>query len=234
MQHIKDIAQSAAEKLRSGHTPRTFADAPRHGRQIERRTLSELDTTNPTVMAAVEMCHRWAERKRAGYMDASLVFCGPVGTGKTHIAKALLWSMSYTLEDGTPVGYPGRFFVASDLMMLMNPTRSEIGMMETPRPSSFIGNAPMIVIDDLGTEQSIPFIKADEQKTEIQARYFRVIDYCYQWQTTMVITSNLSIKQLQDYLGPRNWDRLGQMAPAGFMIDLTGVPSWRKKESGRI
>jgi hypothetical protein len=115
----------------------------------------------------------------------------------------------------------------------MNPTRNDYGMMDTPRPASFIGNAPMIVIDDVGTEQSIPFIKAEEQAAEIQARYFRVIDYCYQWQITIVMTSNLSIKQLEKYLGPRNWDRLGQMAPAGFMIDLAGVSSWRQKESGR-
>ena len=231
MKPISDYAEKVQTAVETGSQPRIF-DETRKTRQVERRTLGELDTSNPMVKTAVTMCYKWADRLRDGYSDASLVFVGPVGTGKTHIAKSLLWSMAYTM-DGEAVGYAGRFFVASDLMMLMNPLRTEFGTVEIPRPASFIGKAPMIVIDDIGTEQTIPFVKADEQAAEIQARYFRVIDYCYQWNTALIITSNLSLRQLQKYLGPRNWDRLGQMAPAGFMIDLTGVESWRKKESGR-
>lgn len=222
----------AAKQTREIETGRVFTDRTRT-RKIERHTLSELSTENAMVKLAVKMCYEWAKRKRDEYQDASLVFCGPVGTGKTHIAKSLLWSMPLTLGDGTAVAYAGRFFVASDLMMLMNPTRGDSGVMDIPRPASFIGNVPMVVIDDVGTEQTIPFVKADEQGTEIQARYFRVIDYCYTWQISLVVTSNLSIEQLSKYLGQRNWDRLGQMAPAGFMIDLAGVASWRKKRSGR-
>ena len=205
----------------------------RASRQIERRTLSELDTSHPTIKAAVDMCHAWVQRKRDGHQDASIVLLGPVGTGKTHIAKALLWSMAYTLEDGTAVGFSGRFFVAADLMMLMQPGRNDYGTTEIPRPVNFIGSVPIVVIDDVGTEQTLPFIKAEEQATEIQARYFRVIDYCYSWQISLVITSNLSMSQLARILGPRSWDRLGQMAPLGFMMDLTSVPSWRLTRSGR-
>ena len=236
MEPITETAGRLLDMLNSGSAPRAFDDQPpARGRQIERRTLAELDQTNPNVRAAVEMCHRWAERKRQGHMDASMVLCGPVGTGKTHIAKAILWSMAYTLEDGTAVGYAGKFFTAADLMSINSPTRSDFGTTETPRPASYIGNAPILVIDDIGSEGIIPYVRTDDdtQAAEIAARYFRVIDYCYSWNVSLVITSNLSIPQLATRLGPRNWDRLGQMAPAGFMIDLTGVPSWRQKESGR-
>ena len=236
MQTIADYAEQVKTAVfrpsANTNEARPFS-GQRQARKIERRTLAELDTSHQILKTAVKTCHAWADRKRAGHQDASMVLCGPVGVGKTHIAKAILWSMALTLDDGTAVSYAGRFFVASDLMMLMNPTRGDSGMTIIPRPASFIGQAPLVVIDDVGTEQTLPFVKADEQANEIQARYFRVIDYCYTWQISIVITSNMSIRQLERYLGRRNWDRLGQMAPAGFMIDMVGVPSWRKKMSGR-
>lgn len=237
MESIANTTGRILELLNTDNGPRTFDDQPlARGRQIERRTLSELDATNPNVKEAIDMCHRWADRKRQGHTDASMVLVGPVGTGKTHIAKAILWSMAYTLEDGTAVGYAGKFFTASDLIALGAPVRNEYGTSETPRPASYIGNAPIVVIDDVGSEGVISYVKTDEetQAAEVAARYFRVIDYCYSWNISLVITSNLSIPQLAKRLGARNWDRLGQMAPVGFMIDLTGVPSWRQKESGRL
>jgi DNA replication protein DnaC len=232
MQAVADILAA----MNMNQPPRMFDDEqPATKRQIERRTLAELDTANPSVKAAVEMCRRWAQRKRDGHTDASIILCGPVGTGKTHIAKAVLWSMAYTLDDGTAVGYAGKFFVASDLISLLSPTRNDYGVTETPRPAQFIGNAPIVVIDDVGSEGTIAYIKTDDetQAAEIQARYFRVVDYCYSWNVSLVITSNLSIPQLAQHVGRRSWDRLGQMAPAGFMIDMTGVPSWRQRMSGR-
>lgn len=201
-------------------------------RIVPRASLSDLQTTHPVLRGAVDMVYRWRNRKQDGYQDASLVLVGPYGTGKTHIARAVLWSIAYAV-DGEPIAPAGRFYTAADLMLKLTPVQSDFGTIEIPRPSSFIGNAPIVVIDDVGSEQRIPFIAAEMQQEEIQARYFRVIDYCYQWQISLVITSNLSLPALERHLGGRCWDRLCQMAPKGFMYDLTGVPSWRQKASGR-
>lgn len=91
----------------------------------------------------------------------------------------------------------------------------------------------MIVIDDVGAEQTLPFVGKDDQEAEKQARYFRVIDYCYGRGISVIMTSNLKPPQLAELLGGRCWDRLSEMAPRGFVIDLSGVPSWRRAQSGR-
>lgn len=202
------------------------------GRVIQRASLSDLDQTNDLIADAVQMVYQWRDRKQNGHDDASLVLCGPYGTGKTHIARAVLWSMCYTV-DNSPVAPMGKFFHAADLLLKLSPTKTEWGGSEVPRPTDFIGTVPIVVIDDVGSEQAIPFVAKEDQMAEVQARYFRVIDYCYQWNISLVITSNLSIPQLEQHLGGRSWDRLSEMAPKDFMTDLTGVPSWRQKESGR-
>jgi len=236
MDTVLDIAARLAARSRQATIP-DIPDIPgtpqRKPRQVERAKLADLDTGHPLMRQAVDMVRRWKTRKEAGHTDASLVLAGPVGTGKTHIARAVLWSIAYNTDDGKPVAPAGRFYHATDLLMAMNPTRGQSGVTEVPRPSTFIGAAPILVIDDVGTEQRIPFIAADVYEDEIHARYFRVLDYCYQFSISVVVTTNLSIPQLSERIGRRAWDRLSEMAPKGYMIDLSGVPSWRQQASGR-
>ena len=230
---IAALATAVLNATTNEPAPRVPAsEQAQSGRVVQRATLGDLQVTHNSLAQAIAMARRWAERKQGGHDDASLVLCGPYGTGKTHIARAILWSICYTV-DGQPVAPTGRLFHASDLLLKLSPTKTDWGGTEVPRPADFIGNIPILVIDDVGSEQAIPFVAKDDQQAEIQARYFRVIDYCYQFNISLILTSNLSIPQLEQHLGGRSWDRLCEMAPKGFMYDLTGVPSWRQKESGR-
>jgi DNA replication protein DnaC len=196
--------------------------------------LTDLDTSvHPLMESAVATTRKWCDRKCSGVADASLILLGPVGTGKTHIARSIFWAFRQGLDDGTPTSPLGDFYHASNLMMKMSPTKDkDTGMTETPRPANFIGSKPLLVIDDIGTEQKLPYIAADDQQAELQARYFSVIDYCYQ-RVSLIITSNLNARELANHLGPRCWDRLNEMAPSGYMLSLASVPSWRVRRSGR-
>jgi DNA replication protein DnaC len=219
MEQIKEIARRVLPG-QQWQQPPPFRQKP-----AERVVLDTLEITNGNIKAAVESARGWAKRKNSGAMDASLILSGPVGTGKTHIAKAVLWSIYNSLDDGTPVAPVGRFFIADDLIQALEPGT---------RPGMMIPqDCPVLVIDDVGSEQSIPYVGTEQQANEIQNRYFKVIDYCYTWQVSVIITTNLTIRELAGRVGKRSWSRLQQMAPAGFMVDLTGVPDYRRRESGR-
>lgn len=199
-----------------------------NGRKVERVTLATLDTSHPEVKTAVNTARAWGKRK-ADTPEISLVLCGNYGTGKTHIAKAILWSICYTM-DGEPVAPIGKFFLANDLIQLMKAGNS---------PRELIGDAPILVIDDVGSEQNIEFIAAKLQDRELEGRYFRIVDYCNQHNISVIVTSNLlpsgddESKGVAQVMGGRAWSRLMEMAPKGFVVTLFGVDDYRVKRSGR-
>lgn len=213
-------------------------------RRLERVTLSTLDTSHPQVATAVKMARAWAARKRDGYDNTSLVLCGPNGVGKTHIARAIWWSMTFTATDGGEAipgtqQPSGKFFLSNDLIGLMGVSKDpETGIVIPVRASSIIGNVPMVVIDDVGAEQAIPFVAAQDQEGERHARFFKIVDHCYTANISLIITSNCQIAELAGRVGKRAWDRIAQMAPRlpsgeTFIVDMFNVGSYRMKDSGR-
>jgi DNA replication protein DnaC len=236
MQQIADVADEIQPGKNWQRHPPVKIRTP------QRVSLDTLDTSHPQVADAIQAARDWQARQRDGYLDASLILSGPYGTGKTHIARAILWSIT----DG-PDGHPGaavpagRFFLANDLILAMATVQDKfLGIVSPPHPAVIVGTAPIVVIDDVGGEQDIPFIGASEikQSGERHARYFRFVDYCYTNMTALIVTTNLSLKdgnrsQFANHIGGRAYDRLSEMAPAGFMVGLDGVPSWRMKKSGR-
>lgn len=235
---------AAINPLAPAALPRSF-DEPIPAKRPDRVTLDALDATHPQVQTAVRMAKAWAERKRNGYQDASIILCGNNGTGKTHIARAIWWSMTQTAVDtaGHPIPgteQPSGLFKLSNewVGLLGNSQDAENGLVFPARASAIVGRAPLVVLDDVGAEQVIPFIKDESQAAEREARLFKLIDHCYTAQVSIIITTNLKIEELAARLGRRSWDRLAQMAPRlsngdTFIVDLFNVPSYRLKTSGR-
>ena len=226
---------------------REFYEPPVKARTLSPVSIADIDTRHhPKVAFAVKMAKAWAQRKRDGYEDASLILAGDNGTGKTHIARAIWWSIVQAVTDVSGELLPdyqaqpvGRFYLSNDLIAQMGTTRDETtGTIVPASPSRVLGYPPMVVIDDVGAEQAIPFIGKDDQLDEKQARLFKVIDYCYGRKISLIITTNLSLHGFQEFVGRRSWDRLTEMCPRlpngdTFIVDMFGVPSYRLKSSGR-
>jgi hypothetical protein len=211
-------------------------------------TLASLDLSwHPKMQTAVNAARAWQELRRRQLAEnkrqheaneeitvrpnASLVLlasqkdpvhCTGYGCGKTHIAKAVLWSEAFLLDD-QPFAPTGNFYEAGRLLGNLDG--------ET-RPSAEI-TGPILVIDDVGTEGTIPFVAAGSQEHERHARYFKAINYCYDKGVSVVITANLTTHQLAAHIGGRAWSRLLEMAPQGLIVDLTGVPDYRRRQGGR-
>lgn len=204
-----------------------------------RRVLGQLNTAwHPKVGQAVQMARSWQQRRREQRAsgqpaNASMVLLATAvpgdlnrtgyGCGKTHIATAALWSECLMLDD-EPVAPVGKFFMAEQLLANLDG--------DTPAGAE-IGDVPILVIDDVGAEGVIPFVTAARQEQERHSRYFKIVDYCYKRGVSLIITGNLSVADLSAHIGGRAWSRLLQMAPSGFILDMTGVPDYRRSAGGR-
>lgn len=205
----------------------------------QRRMLKDLDANwHPKVAQAVEMARSWQQRRReqaaAGLpKNASMVLLATAvpgdlnrtgyGCGKTHIATAALWSECLMLDD-EPVAPVGKFFMAEQIIANLDG--------DTPAGAE-IGDAPILVVDDVGAEGVIPFVSTVRQEQERHSRYFKLVDYCYKRGVSLVVTGNLTISELAAHIGGRAWSRLLQMAASGFILDMTGVPDYRRRAGGR-
>lgn len=255
MRHISQITQnvgavreSAAGGFLSDGRPLGRSGGSGYG-YYNRPTLDQLDTTHPGVRRAVDAVYLWRDRYNAACDPVndepprapSLVLSGPNGVGKSHIARAIQWSrVSCPLgDDGEPMlslARPaGCWFDAADLMLKLAPIQTEWRTVEYASVGKLIGAAPFCVVDDLGGEGSIPFIAASEQQFERQARWFRFIDFCYDRHVSVIVTTNLDVRNGEpaEWVGRRAWDRLNEMAPVGQMVGMWDVPSWRVKVGGR-
>lgn len=201
--------------------------------------LADLDTRHhPLVAVAVEAARTWAQRYRDGETRApSLVLSGPNGTGKTHIARAIWWSVTQVAQDADGATIAGstrpvaRFFQAAELIAALSPDDDNGGQL--PGVGSIVGPSPFLIIDDVGAESNLAYVRGDRQDFERQVRYFRVVDWAYANDVPVIMTTNLRLDELPGHIGPRAWDRLNEMAPFGQMVSLRGVPSWRVKVGGR-
>ena len=203
-------------------------------------SLGDLDPSwHPRVAQAIEAARNWQRRRQKQIADgktpnAALVLLSSAipndptrtgyGCGKTHIARACLWTIRSVI-DGRAVAPGGRFFSARDLIYRLGG--------ETRACDEIHGE--IVVVDDVGTEGIIPYVRQDEKTQEIErhARYLMVMNHCHKQGHSLILTANLTIDKLADYIGGRAWSRLLEMAPSGSIVDLTGVPDYRRASSGR-
>lgn len=220
-------------------------------------TLGGLIITHPDLRAIVERIVDWKRAVRdavAAQNDLgataddcrlpSLIISGPNGTGKSHIAQAIRYSVLTTIvRDGDGHDEPGtcaprsKWFAAADLLARLGNERDGDGYSYSARPSQIVGSAPYIVIDDVAAELSIPFVAYPAQEIERQIRYYLLLDWCAKNNVAVILTTNLASagpdSDLAAHVGPRAWSRLMQMVPAGFILSLWNVPDYRLIAGGR-
>ena len=228
MRPIKEILKA---------TDAATAAVPRHPREqavrFERVTLEQLDPSHHAKVAkAIAAAREWAARRSMNPGRGLVLIASRVnheitgyGCGKTHIARACLHTECFCQmePDGTatPIAATGQFWDANAIIQRFDA--------DTPA-WALLGSAGIVVIDDVGTEQTIPFTVGTEQAHERQRRYFKLIDFCYQNGVNLIVTGNLTVGGLADRIGGRAWSRLQELAPKGSILDLTGVPDWRRRQ----
>lgn len=147
-----------------------------------------------------------------------LILAGSSGTGKSHIAKALLLLGCRKL-------YRSRYTTASamlgDLMGSLCDGTLDRKLKKYTKPD-------ILLIDEVG------FDRIEQESSRNASLFFKVIDarYC---KVSTILTTNISFKELGDYLGDPviTTCLVDRMVHHSIIINING-PSWRMYESSKL
>jgi DNA replication protein DnaC len=134
---------------------------------------------------AVEIARTYAEEPRDW-----LVFTGPYGCGKTHLAAAIA-------NRRVSLGYPALFIVVPDLLDHLRATYSPQSTTSFQCQFEEVRRAPLLVLDDLGTESATPWARE---------KLYQLFDYRYNARLPTVITTAAELEQLDPRLATRMLD----------------------------
>lgn len=109
-----------------------------------------------------------------------LVFMGETGSGKTHLAAAIV---NYRYE----IGKPALFVVVPDFLDHLRSAFSPESKVSYDQFFESVKTAPLLVLDDFGEQSTNPWVKE---------KLFQLINYRYNSRLPTVITTRLSLDEI--------------------------------------
>ena len=129
-------------------------------------------------------------RSFAAEPEGWLVYMGEHGCGKTHLAAAIA-------NERMAQGHPALFVVVPDLLDYLRAAFSPSSTVSMDRRFEEVRNAPLLVLDDLGTQSSTPWA---------QEKLFQLLNHRYNARLPTVITTSLSLEEIDARLRARILD----------------------------
>ena len=148
-----------------------------------------VDGFRPHEEQTLRQAYRRA-REFAEDPDGWLILLGDYGCGKTHLAAAIA---NYCVQRG----HPSLFVVVPDLLDHLRATYSPGSSVSYDERFEAILTAPLLILDDLGTQQTTPWA---------QEKLYQVFNYRYNARLPTVVTSNRLLEEIDPRLRSRMSD----------------------------
>lgn len=140
----------------------------------------------------IKLCEKYAEKfVKVGTAPQGLLLHGSVGTGKTFASACI---SNYLMENGKTV-------LVMNLGLYLIKLKKEWDEAES-NVLEYVKHCDLLVIDDFGVEKVTEFVLD---------KAFALIDTRYRAEKPLIITTNLSLKEITDKFGSRIADRLQEM-----------------------
>ena len=146
-------------------------------------------STEKALAKVMDYIINWKENREAG---RGVYFCGDVGTGKTHLAVAVMNELIKRKR------VPSLFVTVPELLDNLRGTYNDPGR-NLDEWMDAVKNADFLVLDDLGSERPTEWVRE---------RLFVVINHRYREQLPTLFTSNIGPKDLAAQLGERTASRI--------------------------
>ena len=140
----------------------------------------------------IRLCQKYAEKfVKIGTAPQGLLLHGSVGTGKTFASACI---SNYLMENGKTV-------LVMNLGLYLIKLKKEWDEAES-NVLEYVNHCDLLVIDDFGVEKVTEFVLD---------KAFALIDTRYRAEKPLIITTNLSLKEITNKFGSRISDRLQEM-----------------------
>lgn len=188
-----DYLRKEAEQKALKHAEFVQSTTARSGviGRFRQATFSHFTATTKAQRHAMASCQDFAASVKRGDWS-TLILIGPPGTGKTHLASAMVL-------DVIQRGLAARYTTFRDLIRSLRATWRRDAEQTEEEVISDLACVPLLVVDELGVAMG--------SETEL-LQFFDVIDRRYQLGNPLVLASNLNVPELRAALGDRLADRV--------------------------
>ncbi len=187
---LKINAPDYRQPVQQGIQPHRSVLSLLHACTFGNFSLRELEKLAPdelkSLAAAFQRAQSFAE-KPAGW----LIFMGPYGCGKTHLAAAI---GNYRASQGFPVDY----WVVPDLLDHLRATFNPGSNVTYDREFEEVKTSPLLILDDLGTQTPSAWVKE---------KLYQLFNYRYAANLPTVITTSDRMDDIDARLRTRMLDK---------------------------
>ena len=198
--------------------------------RFHQKHFGDYAAPTPAAAKALKACSDYAaDFPAARQTGASLILCGTAGTGKTHLAAAVVREVIVTH------GLRAKFTTAGKLFRAVKSTYSRDSDDDEDAALARFTDPHLLVIDEVGVQ-----FGSDFEKNIL----FEVINERYGAVKPTVLISNLSLDNLREYAGDRVIDRMKENGGKLVVFDwdshrnartaeVYAAPDGRRSESVR-